>query len=199
MRFRSIEIGAAGVLCLISSACVAGRPIHYYTINRAAAAVDAARSGGSVLMVGRITTSEALQDSRIRYRAGSNEVGAYEYYRWVQRPATIVQDLLLDTLGASGRFRQVLDASSGASSDYLVHGRLNEFAEIDGPGIQTRVSMRLEMEDRKTGAVVWEHDYSRDEPVNGKTMQEVVLSMEHNLQHVIGEAASAIEAAATRQ
>ncbi|HKE21042.1 MAG TPA: hypothetical protein VKB88_01565, partial [Bryobacteraceae bacterium] len=106
------------------------------------------------------------------------------------------QDLLLQALRASGRCRQVLEASSTAEGDYLVRGRLREFAEIDDPGIQTRVSLRLELVDRKAGAVIWDRDYNRDAPVDGKTMNEVVLSMEHNLQQVISEAASAIAAAA---
>jgi ABC-type uncharacterized transport system auxiliary subunit len=110
----------------------------------------------------------------------------------------MVQDLLSQTLRASGKFRQVLEASSGVAGDYLIRGRLHEFAEVDDPGIQTRVSLRLEMVDRKTGAVLWDHDYNRDAPVEGKTMNQVVLSMEHNLQQVVGEAVLAIEAAATR-
>jgi len=152
-----------------------------------------------VLVIGRITTPEALQDGRIRYRAGSNEVGAYEYHRWTERPAAMVEDLLIQALRASGKFRQVLEANSGPAGDFLIRGRLREFAEVDDPGIQTRVSLRLEMIERKSGAVVWDHDYARDEPVDGKTMKEVVLSMEHNLQQVVVQAASAIDAAATHQ
>jgi ABC-type uncharacterized transport system auxiliary subunit len=178
---------------------VAGRPIHYYTINPAAVAVAAPKPDGPVLLIGRITAPEALQDARIRYRAGSNEVGAYEYHRWMGRPSVMVQDLLLHTLRAAGKCRQVLEASSTAEGDYLVRGSLRELAEIDDPGIQTRVSLRLELVDRQTSAVIWERDYNRDVPVDGKTMNAVVLSMEHNLQQVIGEAASAIEAAARRR
>jgi ABC-type uncharacterized transport system auxiliary subunit len=178
---------------------VGGRPIHYYTINRPAVAVTAPKPDGPVLAIGRITTPEALQDARIRYRAGSNEVGAYEYHRWTERPSAMVQDLLLQALRTSGKCRQVLEASSTAERDYLVRGRLREFAEIDDPRIQTRVSLRLELVDFKTGAVIWDRDYNRDAPVDGKTMNEVVLSMEHNLQQVISDAASAIEAAATHR
>ena len=195
MRFSSIAICPIAAACALLSACVGGRPIHYYTINRPAGVVAAPKPDGPVLVIGRISTPEALQDGRIRYRAGSNEVGAYEYHRWMERPSAIVQDMLLQALRASGKCRQVLETSSIAEGDYLVRGRLREFAEVDDPGIQTRVSLRLELVDRKTGAVIWDRDYNRDAPVDGKTMTAVVLSMEHNLQQVIGEAASAIEAA----
>jgi ABC-type uncharacterized transport system auxiliary subunit len=195
---RSIAMIAAGALCCLLTACVGGRPIHYYTINHPAPAATASKPDGPVVLIGRITTPEALQDGRIRYRAGSNEVGAYEYHRWTERPAVMVQDQLLQALRDSGKFRQVMELSSSAGGDYLIRGRLNEFAEIDDPGIQTRVSLHLEMVDRKTGAPVWAHDYKRDEPVNSKTMKDVVSSMEHNLQQVIGEAAAAIESGVTR-
>lgn len=175
------------------TACVGGRPIHYYTINRPAAMVPVPKPDGPVLAVGHIVTPEALQDDRIRYRAGSNEVGAYEYHRWTERPAAVIQDLLVETLRSSGKWRQVMEASTNAASDYLLRGRLRELAEVDDPGIRTRVSLRLELVEVKTGSVIWDRDYVRDAPVDGKTMNEVVLSMERNLQQVIREAVSAME------
>src|SRR6516225_2720979 len=198
MKFSPL-IGLIALLCVVAAACVGGRPIHYYAINPPAASAAAPKPDGPTLLIGRIATPETLQDGRIRYRAGSNEVGAYEYHSWTERPSAMVQDLLLQALRASGKWRRVLEASSTAESDYLVRGRLREFAEIDDPGIQTRVSLRLELVDFKTGAVIWDRDYNRDAPVDGKTMNEVVLSMEHNLQQVIGEAALAIEAEATHR
>jgi cholesterol transport system auxiliary component len=192
MRFSPLLTGLIALVCIMSAACVGGRPIHYYTINPPAAETAAPRPEGPALLIGRISTPEALQDGRIRYRSGSNEVGAYEYHRWTERPAAMVQDLLLQTLQASGKYRQVQEASSAAAGDYVVRGKLYEFEEIDNPGIRTRVSLRLELLDRKTGMVVWNRRYDRDEPVEGKTIQEVVLSLERNLQQVIADAASGI-------
>lgn len=198
MSFRSFAIVGAGAACVLLAACVGGHPIHYYTINRPGSTEAEAKPDGPVMLIGRITTPEALQDGRIQYRSGSNEVGAYEYQRWRERPAVIVQDEILQALRNSGKFREVLEASSNATGDYLLRGRLHEFAEIDNPGIQTRVSLRLELVNRKTEALVWAHDYKSDEPVDGKTMKDVVLSMEHNLRHVVDDAASAIEANVAR-
>ena len=56
------------------------------------------------------------------------------------------------------------------------------------------MSLRLELLERKTGVVVWNRHYDRDEPVEGKTIHEVVLSLEHNLQQVVTDAASGIDA-----
>ena len=126
MRFSPLLTGWVALLCITSAACVGGRPIHYYAINPPAAATGNSRPDGLALLIGRIATPEALQDGRIRYRSGSNEVGAYEYHRWTERPATMVQDLLLRTLRGSGKYRQVQEASTGAAGDYLVRGRLYE-------------------------------------------------------------------------
>jgi cholesterol transport system auxiliary component len=145
------------------------------------------------LLLGRITTPEALQDSRIRYRSGGNEAGAYEYHRWTERPGLMVQDLLLQTLRAAGKYRQVQEASSGGAGDYLIRGKLFEFSEIDDSNIHTRVSLRLEVIDRKSSLVVWDRQFDREEPVHVKVMKEVVLSLERNLKQVIADAASGVE------
>src|SRR6516162_862248 len=199
MKFSPPLIGLIALLCVVAAACVGGRPIHYYAINPPAASAAGPRPDGPALLIGRIATPETLQDGRIRYRSGTNEVGAYEYHRWTERPAAMVQDLLLRMLRASGKYRQVQEASTAAVGDYLVRGKLYELEEIDNPGIGTRVSLRLELLDRKTGVVVWNRLYDRDEPVEGKTIHEVVLSLERNLQQVITEASTGINAFLSNQ
>jgi ABC-type uncharacterized transport system auxiliary subunit len=189
----AVLIGVVVMVCLLSTTCVGGRPIHYYTLNRPAATTVTAKPDGLVLILGRIVTPEALEDGRIRYRSGSNEVGSYEYHRWTERPALVVRDLLLETLRSSGKYRQVQEASSSAGGDYLIRGKLYEFSEIDGADIRSRVSLLLEVLDSKTGRVVWDRHYNRDEPVDGKTIKEVVVSLDHNLQQVIADAGSGIE------
>jgi ABC-type uncharacterized transport system auxiliary subunit len=191
---RSVPAIAGAILGLFSAACVGGRPIHYYTINHATVTIPAAKPDGFVLVIGRITAPETLQDSRIRYRTGGNEVGAYEYHRWTERPGLMVQELLLESLRASGKYRQVQESSSAVVGDYVIRGKLHEFSEIDGePRIQTRVSMHVELLDRKSGLVIWDRQYNRDEPVNGKIMKDVVRSMEQNLHQVVADATSGIE------
>ena len=192
MKFSPL-IGLIALLCVVAAACVGGRPIHYYAINPPAASAAAPKPDGPTLLIGRIATPETLEDGRIRYRSGSNEVGSYEYHRWTERPALMVRDLLLETLRSSGKYRQVQEASSAAGGDYLIRGKLYEFSEIDGADIRSRVSLLLEVLDSKTGRVVWDRHYNRDEPVDGKTIKEVVVSLDHNLQQVIADAGSGIE------
>ncbi|HEY2014916.1 MAG TPA: ABC-type transport auxiliary lipoprotein family protein [Bryobacteraceae bacterium] len=177
---------------LLAASCVGGRPVHYYTMAAPPVVAVPAKPDGLVLVVGHIETPEALQDGRIRYRSG-NEVGSYEYHRWIERPALMVRDSLMRELRASGKYHQVQEASTAAGGDFLIRGKLSEFSEVDDPGIRTRVSLLLELIDRKNGRMVWDRQYDREEPVSGKDMKEVVRSLDHNLQQVIAEAASGIE------
>jgi ABC-type uncharacterized transport system auxiliary subunit len=191
---RTAAALAAGLLMLtLLSACGKEHPIHYYAINRPSVTEAPAKPDGPVLLVGRIATLEALQDGRIRYRAGSNEAGAYEYHRWTERPDSMIRDLLVQRLRATGHYAEVQETASSTVGDYLIHGKLYEFSEVDEPGIQTRISLQLEVVARKTGHVVWSRTFNRNQPVQGKTMNDVVSSLDHNLQQVIADSASAID------
>jgi len=175
---------------LLSSAC-APHVIQYYQLSTTVKPVAPAETG-PVLLVGRIATPQALQDGRIHYRDGMNEVGGYEYHRWTDPPGIIVKDSLIHTLRASGKFRSVQDAGSGADGDYAVRGKLLEFSELDGNGITTRVSLDLELRDSRTGRLVWTELFTHDDPVQAKKVADVVQSLDRNLQAVLGDATSAI-------
>jgi cholesterol transport system auxiliary component len=192
MRFMtSICLAIAGGL--VSASCVATRPVHYYTIDPASPPANQGKPDGLILLVGNIATPETLQDGRIRYRTGSNEAGAYEYHRWTERPGSMVRNSLVRALRASGKYQRVLESSSSADGDYLVRGKLYEFGEVDNASIQTRISMQVELVDRKTNRNVWDHLVQRVEPVGNRNVAEVVQSLDRNLQRVVTEAAAEID------
>ena len=178
---------------LAGASCVSTRPVHYYTIEPVSPPVNESKPDGLVLLMGAIVTPEALQDGRIRYRTGSNEAGAYEYHRWTERPGSMVRDSLVRALRASGKYQRVLESSSSSTADYLVRGQLHEFGEVDGASVQTKISLQVELVDRKTNRNVWDRVVEREEPVGSKTVADVVQSLDRNLQHVVGEAAAEID------
>src|SRR6266536_4445266 len=136
--------------CLGEACCVSTRPVHYYTLGAPAPPANQGKPDGLILLVGSIATPEALQDGRIRYRAGSNEAGAYEYHRWTERPGSMVRNALIRALRDSGKYQRVLESGSSTSGDYLLRGKLDEFDEVDQASIQTKISLRVELVDRKT-------------------------------------------------
>jgi len=177
-------------MLLFTSSCVPHR-VQYYQLSTIVKPV-APPETGPVILVGRIATPLALQDGRIRYREGLNEVGAYEYHRWTDPPGILVKDSLIQVLRATGKFKSVQEAASSAGGDYAVRGKLLEFSELDGNGIATRVSLDLELREVKTGRLVWNQVLTHDDPVQAKKVADVVQSLERNLQVVLGDAASAI-------
>jgi cholesterol transport system auxiliary component len=192
MRF-TISICLALASALVGASCVASRPVHYYTIDMPSVPATTGTPDGPVLVVGNITTSEALQDGRIRYRTGANEAGAYEYHRWTERPGSMVRNSLVHALRSSGKYQRVIESSSLATGDFLVYGKLFEFGEVDNGSIRTKVSLQVELVDRKTNRNVWDRLIEREEPVSNKTVADVVQSLDRNLQHVAGDAAAEIE------
>jgi ABC-type uncharacterized transport system auxiliary subunit len=181
---------AAGLVC---ASCVSTKPVHYYTIEPASPPANPDKPDGLVLLVGEIATPEALQDGRIRYRTGSNEAGAYEYDRWTERPGAIVRISLLRALRASGKYQRVLEAGSMTAGDYLLLGKLYEFGEVDAGSIQTKISLQVELVDKKTNRNVWDHLVEREEPVSGKDIADVVQSLDRNLRQVVTEAVSEVD------
>jgi len=184
------------ILCmaavLLTAACAPTRPVHYYTLAPVMPPAYQVNPSGPSVLVGLIATPESLQDSRIRYRAGANETGSYEYHRWEERPGAIVRLSLVRALRATGKYRRVMEASSSAVGDYLLRGKLYEFSEADSPAVQTVISLHLELVDEKTGRTVWDHAFEHEEPAGGKEIADVVASMERNLRQVTAEAAAEI-------
>jgi ABC-type uncharacterized transport system auxiliary subunit len=168
-------------------------PVHYYAIQPPPSPGNPGKPDGLILLVGSISTPPELQDGRIRYRIGANEVGAYQFHRWTESPGLMVRESLLRALRASGQYRRVLESSSSAIGDYLVRGRLLEFAEVDNGSIQTKISLQVELVDKKTDSSVWDHLTEREEPVANKTVPDVVQSLDRNLQHVASDTAAEID------
>jgi len=179
--------------CLADAGCVATRPVHYYTLGPGGSAAPRSKPGGLILLVGNIATPEALQDGRIRYRTGSNEAGAYEYHRWTERPGSMVRNALIRALRDSGKYQRVLESGSSVNGDYLLRGKLEEFDEVDGASIQTKISLHVELVELKTNQNVWDHMLEREDPVSSKTVVEVVQSLDRNLQHVASDTAGEVD------
>jgi ABC-type uncharacterized transport system auxiliary subunit len=105
----------------------------------------------------------------------------------------MVRKALMRALRDSGKYQRVLESGSSANGDYLLRGKLDEFDEVDQASIQTKISLHVELVDRKTNQGVWDHTMEREEPVGGKSVVEVVQSLDRNLQHVVSQTAGEID------
>jgi len=128
-----------------------------------------------------------LRDNRIVYRTGANEVGTYEYHRWAEPPALMVEVNLLHLLRESGKYQSVAELGSSARGDFVVRGRLRDFEEVDTQTIAGRVSMEIELYEQKTGQTVWSHFYSHEEPARGGDIAAVVEALDRSLRSSLAE------------
>jgi ABC-type uncharacterized transport system auxiliary subunit len=56
-----------------------------------------------------------------------------------------------------------------------------------------RVTVDLELRETKTGATVWTHFYSHDEPVSGNDVSAVVAAMNRNARRGMDEVKSSLD------
>lgn len=183
---------------LLSSCGGAVRPSKYYALDIPEMPPASGGPFKVVLLVGRINAPQLYRDDRIVYRTGPSQLGAYEYHRWAQPPAEMLESLLLHMLRSSGKFTSVQELASNAQGDFILRGRLHNFEEVSSPSLGARVVLELELYERSSGNVVWSHFYSHDEPVaaSGKKVEvpAVVEALNHNVRRGLDEALVSLDA-----
>ena len=170
---------AVGIL----SGCGAARPSKYYQLT-----ADSDRPSGAdpsphavTLLLAPILSSPLYRDDHMVYTSNGQAMGTYEYQRWAEPPAEMIDDVLLRELRLSGRYQHVYSLRSDVRGDYVLRGRLYDFREIDGNGLAARVAFEFELRDSKAGSTVWTRHYSHDEPVDGKDVPAVVAALNRNV------------------
>jgi len=184
MRYKTI-VPAFMLFLGMLNGCGATRPSKYYQLtmpSEKTSSVDPPPYPVTLLL-GPISTSHLYRDDHIVFTSTGEAMGTYEYQKWAEPPAEMVNDVLLRELRASGRFEHVYSLRSNVRGDYVLRGFLYDFREVTGNGDAARVAFEFELRDSKTGATVWSHSYSHDEPVNGKEVSAVVAALDHNIQN----------------
>lgn len=173
----------------VSAGCGAARPSKYYqlTVPADAPAAPGADPYPVTLMLAPITSSHLYREDHIVYTDSGQDMGVYQYQRWAEPPTEMIRDVLLRELRASNRFEGVYTWGSNVRGDYIVRGHLYDFREVSGSSLVARVTIELELHDARTGASVWTHFYSHDEPVARKDISAVVEALDHDMQTGIGE------------
>jgi len=196
MKRENIFIASVAVAALVALAgCGAARPSKFYTLEMPAGApaADGAAQQKVSLVVGRITAPHVYRDSRIVYRTGGAEMGAYEYHRWAEPPTEMLEAMFLRTLRASGRYQSVQELRTNARGDFILRGRLHEFQETSGAGLAARVALEMDLFDQATGLSVWSHYYAHNESVDGKEVADVVAAFNRNVHRALREITSALD------
>ena len=182
MLRRRTQTAGILLLMMILSGCGATRPMKYYVLDPGPVpAASGAAQYPVTLLVGRITASHLYRDDRLVYGSGPVQLGVFDYERWAEPPADMIQDLLIGSLRSTGQYRAVSGLSSNVRGDYIVRGHLWGISEVDQPELMARFSLQIELFDPKTRTTVWSSKYEHDEPAQGKTVQAVVEAMNKNV------------------
>jgi ABC-type uncharacterized transport system auxiliary subunit len=192
---KSNVLGLVLLAVGIMSGCGGARPFSYYQLSVPSAAPQPGESAifHVSILVTPMMTSHLYRQDRIVYSTGPQTMETYQYQRWAAPPSEMIGDVIVRTLRASGRYAAVSLLRSNAHGDFLLRGNLYDFKEVSVPAFSTRVTFELELRDTKTGATVWNHYYTHDEPVGAKNISAVVASMDHNFQMGVGESMNSLD------
>ena len=196
---RSPDFKGAGILLAMVvvgglAGCGATRPMQYYQLTVPPDVHHAeTNASGISLALGPLVASHLYREDRIVFSSGPQQMGTYEFQRWTEPPAEMIQEVLLRQLRASNRYREVFTQRSASRSDYVLRGRLYDFKEVNGSPLQARVTVEFELKDMKSGSTVWSHYYNHDEPVSGKDVSAMVAALDRNVQRGVGEVKASLE------
>ena len=181
MSTRRIQVLFVVLLAIGMAAC--GSPaVRYYVVDPGPAPVRASAMPLPVtLLVARVTSSSLYRADRLVYASGPLQLGVYEYHRWASPPADLMQNILIDSLRSTGQYRSVSKVGTNIRGSYILRGQLNALDESDKPTLSGRFSFQLELFDPKAGATIWSDSYVHEEPVNGKTVADVVDALDRNV------------------
>jgi ABC-type uncharacterized transport system auxiliary subunit len=179
------------LICLVG--CAASRPMKYYVLDPGPVPTpQGAPTYQVTLLVGRVSASHLFRDDRLVYGSGPVQLGVFSYDRWAEPPADLLQDLLVSRLRSTGQYRAVSSLSSNLRGDFIVRSHLWDISEVDQPELMARFSFEVELFDPNTRTSVWSHRYEHDEPVQGKTVNDVVVAMDKNVRAAMEQITSGI-------
>ena len=183
MTTRQVQQALLIIVAAGMTAACASRPVKYYVLDTGpAAAPESSPARYPIrLLVGRVTASHLYRDDRLVYGSGPVQLGTYEYERWAEPPAGMIEDMLIRSLQSTGAYRSVSVLRSNVRGDYIVRGNLQALDEVEEPALSARFSFQIELFDPKTSATVWSDSYAHDEPVNGKKVSDVVEALDRNV------------------
>jgi ABC-type uncharacterized transport system auxiliary subunit len=183
----ALAIGA--LLAAGLSGCGSMKPVKYYQLTHPPMSTlgNSPSTADVSLLVRPFQTSHLYREDRIVYGGEGEEIGLYEYQRWVEPPVELLQDAVARGLRSSGHFKSVTTLRSDASAEFCLLGHLYEFREVSAGGVVARLKFDVSLMDLKLGKVIWRHTYNHDEPSSGKTVADVAAAMDKNVQLSVQE------------
>jgi ABC-type uncharacterized transport system auxiliary subunit len=150
------------------------------------AAVTGNTRFAGALAVRRFESAPYIRQKRIVYRQVPEEIGFYEFHRWVSDPADMVTTAMIDSLRASHLFSSVKWYDGQEKQDYLMAGRLERLEETDyGGAVGVTAKLSAELINLHTGATDWTDNATETLKVDESSVNSVVIELSHAVQKSI--------------
>ncbi len=203
-RSRRGRLWAAGLFAAALGGCGVGAEkvpdTKYFVIDYSP---ERAKKSGPVVpvtvSVDNFRSDSVYRTEKMIFRKVPYQIDFYPYQRWGARPDEIVTDRMIDHLLATGRFREVIRAASGASSDDLIRGRVKRFEE-DNVSNKYFADAQIEISliYRRTGKVLLQKRLTRRTQATSRPPQGFVDAMARNLRGLLSQAATQISEAVSK-
>ncbi|MDZ7736813.1 MAG: ABC-type transport auxiliary lipoprotein family protein [Gammaproteobacteria bacterium] len=183
------------LLVLVLSACSSPAPApqdHFYRLPAATAQPGSAVAGG-VLLVEPLKVSGLIRERSIVYIVSEDsvELERYHYHLWHESPGYMLQRHLANYLRRSG-FAETVTTAHSLPADMVITGDLHQFMQIHDVGNgRVMVSMELRLQHADSAKPVIQKIYTEYEPVDGKSMADVIAAFSRALNRIYNEFAAA--------
>jgi len=140
------------------------------------------------LAVRRFESAPYIRQKKIVYRPVPEEIGFYEYDRWVNDPAETVTTAVIESLRSSGLFSLVKRYDGQNEQDYLMAGRLDRLEETDyGGHVSVTAKLSAELLNLRTGTTEWTGDAAETLKVDERNINSIVIELGNAVQKSIDQ------------
>jgi cholesterol transport system auxiliary component len=108
----------------------------------------------STLRIAAMRSAGGYDTPRMAYSRSGGEIEYYARHRWAERPAEMLEDLLVASLERSGDFAAVLSPSSRADGDLFLETELLEFRQELSGSAAFHLALRATLVDEESRRVV---------------------------------------------
>jgi cholesterol transport system auxiliary component len=171
-RLAASLFGALLALSLPSCALLSAPPpqTSKQMLNKMPAELPQRSSNGAVLVVYPPQTRPVYDTTEMAYMTRPYEIAYFSQHEWAEPPAQMLQPLLVGTLQNTHLFRAVLTPPYAGRHSYALRTEIRELiADFTSEPAALQISLRFQLSEGASGAVVATKDVSVREPMQQKT------------------------------
>ncbi len=161
---------------------------NYYSLRVPAPPASQTPRTAAVLGIERFGAPDALRNDKLVYYSSPNQVGFYEYHRWIADPASMLRDDVARRITQAGLFAEVQMLPARGESDYFLRGRVLHFEEVDHDGgVSGRAGLELTLVRGRDRHVLWSAARQAQSSTSGPGHAAVVEALNAASDRVLGE------------